>query len=113
MTEEYVPREKTNKQTKNLRKITKWHGGSNIPKKEFKVNRVKMLIKLERRVEELWRHSVKRENIEKNESDLKNTITVIKLHWWKLTVEYQMQKKLISDLEDKIIESTPAKSKKK
>ena len=65
-------------QDKNLRKRTKQSGDSKLTDKEFKVMIIKMLNKLERRMNEHSENFNKElENI-KNQTELKNTVTEIK-----------------------------------
>ena len=53
---------------------------SNLPAKEFKVIIIKMLTELGRRIDELKWELQQRENIKKNQWELKNTITEVKIN---------------------------------
>ena len=53
---------------------------SNLPNKEFKVMIIKMLNKLRRRMDEHNKFNRDLENRKKNQTELKNRITEIKIH---------------------------------
>lgn len=81
----------------------------NIPNKEFKVMIVKTLTGLKKGMRELSETFNKEiENIEKNQSGLKNTVTEVKNTLERITNRLEDVEEQISNLKDRVMETTQA-----
>ena len=87
---------------------------SNMPDRGFKVMVRKILIELEKRVEDLSETVNKKpENTQKkNQSERKNSITEIKTTLERINSRIEKREVQISNLEDRVMENNQAKQKK-
>lgn len=79
---------------------------SNLPDIELKVMVIRMLNKLESRIEELREHFRKFKNVIKNQSEMKNKVTEMNNTLEGINSNTVNTKEQVSDLKDRIVEIT-------